>query len=75
MKPDDVYAREYWLACRLARRDLFAGVTDAQERRRRLVSLCRETPDLIVGRGQGRAGEPLAAVVARLYGIPEQEVR
>jgi hypothetical protein len=65
----DTTYRELWLARRLGRPDLYAGVTDAQERRKRLLALCAETPDLIVGRGQGRPGEPLSVVVARLYGL------
>ena len=63
---------ETWIAWRIGRPDLFAGVTTPDERRERVrtVILDRGMAEAIAGRREGHPCETWSALFTRVYGVP-----
>lgn len=61
---------EVWIASRLQRPDLFAGVTTADERRERVrrVILDRDMAEAIAGKRAGQSCETWGELYRRVYG-------
>lgn len=63
---------ETWIAWRIGRPDLFAGITTPDERRERvrMAILDRGMAEAIAGRREGHPCETWSALFTRVYGVP-----
>jgi hypothetical protein len=72
MPPGPTIATETWIARRLQRPDLFAGVTTPDERRERIrqVIVDGRMAMAIAGKRAGQPAETWREVFERVYGVP-----